>query len=95
LADESEEQMMGELADAIRQLEVGPFLLSMTSTLASLVYGKLEQGEVGQAKAGIDAIAALLPVMKGQVEDEILRGFERALADLQLAYAGAASGPSN
>jgi len=86
LADE-----LGELAEAIRKLEVGQFLLSMVSTLASLVYGKLEQGELGQAKAGIDAIAALLPVMKGQVDDEFLRGFERALADLQVAYAGASS----
>jgi len=82
---------MEDLAEAIRQLEVGQFLLSMVSTLASLVYGKLEQGELGQAKAGIDAIAALLPVMKGQVDDEFLRGFERALADLQVAYAGASS----
>lgn len=82
---------LGELAEAIRKLEVGQFLLSMVSTLASLVYGKLEQGELGQAKAGIDAIAALLPVMKGQVDDEFLRGFERALADLQVAYAGASS----
>ena len=82
---------MEELAAAIRQLEVGSFLVTMVSTLASVAFGKIEQKELGQAKAGIDAIAALLPVMKGQVEDELLRGFERALADLQVAYAGASS----
>ena len=87
----ADEPSFEELADSIRKLEVGQFLLSMVSTLTSVVYGKLEQGELAQAKVGIDAVAALLPVLKGQVDDEFLRGFERALADLQVAYAGAAS----
>ena len=82
---------MEDLAEAIRQLEVGQFLLSMVSTLASLAFGKLEQGELGQAKAAIDGIAALLPVMKGQVDDDLLGDLERALANLQVAYADASS----
>lgn len=82
---------MEELAEAMRQLEVGQFLLSMVSTLTALVYGKIEQGELAQAKTGIDAIAALIPVLKGQVDDEFQRGFERALADLQVAYVAASS----
>ncbi|HEY3921922.1 MAG TPA: hypothetical protein VGL76_07385 [Gaiellaceae bacterium] len=86
-----DEPSFEELADAIRKLEVGQFLLSMISTLTSVVYGKLEQGELAQAKVGIDALAALMPVLNGQVEDEFLHGFERALADLQVAYASASS----
>jgi hypothetical protein len=87
----ADEPSFEELAEAINKLEVGPFLLSMVSTLTSIVYGKLEQGELAQAKVGIDAVAALLPVLEGQVDDEFLRGFERALADLQVAYASASS----
>ena len=87
----ADEPSFEELADAINQLEVGQFLLSMVSTLTSVVYGKLEQGELPQAKVGIDAVAALLPLLKGQVDDEFLRGFERALSDLQVAYASASS----
>jgi hypothetical protein len=92
LADEeAREPTIEDLAEALRQIEVGQFLLSTVSTLASLAYGKIEQGELRQAKAAIDAIGALLPVLKEEVEDDLLRDFERALANLRLAYADAAA----
>ena len=80
---------------AIREIKVGQFLLTTVSTLASLAYGKLEQGELEQAKAAIEAIRALLPVLEGQVEAGMLRDFGQALANLQVAYADAASGASS
>ena len=80
-----------DLAEALRQIEVGQFLLSTVSTLASLAFGKIEQGELSQAKAAIDAIGALLPVVEAQVEDDLVRDFERALANLRVAYADAAA----
>jgi len=96
LADEERrEPTLDDLAEALRQIEVGQFLLSTVSTLASLAFGKLEQGELAQAKAAVDAIGALLPVLKGQVEEGLLRDFERALANLRVAYADAASGSSD
>jgi hypothetical protein len=92
LADEEpREPTIEDLAEALRQIEVGQFLLSTVSTLASLAYGKVEQGELKQAKAAIDAIGALLPVLKEEVEDDLLRDFERALANLRVAYADAAA----
>jgi hypothetical protein len=92
LADEEpREPTIEDLAEALRQIEVGQFLLSTVSTLASLAYGKVEQGELTQAKAAIDAIGALLPVLKDEVEDDLLRDFERALANLRVAYADAAA----
>jgi hypothetical protein len=92
LADEEpREPTIEDLAQALRQIEVGQFLLSTVSTLASLAYGKVEQGELTQAKAAIDAIGALLPVLKDEVEDDLLRDFERALANLRVAYADAAA----
>ena len=96
LADEERrEPTLDDLAEALRQIEVGQFLLSTVSTLASLAFGKLDQGELAQAKAAVDAIGALLPVLKGQVEEGLLRDFERALANLRVAYADAASGGSD
>jgi hypothetical protein len=83
---------MEDLAEAIRQIEVGQFILSSVSTLASLAFAKLDQGELEQAKTAIDAIQAILPVLEGQVDEALLRDFERALANLQVAYADAASG---
>jgi hypothetical protein len=88
---EQREPTIEDLAEALRQIEVGQFLLSTVSTLASLAYGKLEQGELAQAKAAVDAVGALLPVLHGQVDEALLRDFERALANLRVAYADAAS----
>jgi hypothetical protein len=89
--DEQREPTIEDLAEALRHIEVGQFLLSTVSTLASLAYGKLEQGELAQAKAAVDAIGAVLPVLQGQVDDALFRDFERALANLRVAYADAAS----
>ena len=89
--EERREPTIEDLAAALQQIEVGQFLLSTVSTLASLAYGKLEQGELTQAKTAIDAIGALLPVLKGEVEEALLGDFERALANLRIAYADTAS----
>ena len=88
---EGREPTIEDLAEALRQIEVGQFLLSTVSTLASLAYGKIEQGELHQAKVAIDAAGALLPVLKEEVEADLLRDFERALANLRVAYADAAA----
>jgi hypothetical protein len=96
LADEApRDPTLEDLAEALRQIEVGQFLLSTVSTLASLAFGKLEQGELAQAKAAVDAIGALLPVLKGHVDEGLLRDFEQALANLRVAYADAASAASD
>jgi len=89
--DEAREPTIEDLAEALRQIEVGQFLLSTVSTLASLAFGKLEQRELPQAKAAIDAIGVLLPVLHGQVDESLLGDFERALANLRVAYADAAT----
>ena len=95
LAEDEAQPSIDDLAEAIRQIEVGQFLLSSVSTLASLAFAKLEQGELGQAKTAVDAIQAILPVLKGDVDEALLRDFERALTSLQVAYADAASGASD
>jgi hypothetical protein len=90
-----QEPSLEDLAEAIRQIEVGQFLLTSVSTLASLAFAKIEQRELAQAKTAIDAIQAVLPLLRGQVDDGLLRDFERALTNLQLAYAGAAADPQD
>ncbi len=92
---EDQQPGLDELMQAIREIEVGQFLLTTVSTLASLAYGKLDQRELEQAKAAIEAIRALLPVLEGQVEGDLARDFGQALANLQVAYADAASGASS
>lgn len=77
------------IMDALRQAKVAELLLSTASTLASVAYGKLEAGDLSEAKAAIDAIGAILPQLAGQIDAGILRDFEQALANLRLAYVNA------
>ncbi len=81
--------MLEEMLETIRQAKVAPLLLSTVSTFASVAYGKLEMGELTEAKRAIDAIDVLLPLLKGEVDEAILRDFERSLANLKLGYADA------
>jgi hypothetical protein len=87
----TQEITVEELMAAMREIKIGAFLLQTLSTLASLAYGKLESGDLDEARAAIDAIGALVPVLEGRVEEPVRKDFERALANLRLAYASAAA----
>ena len=76
------------LADELAAFDVDQFLVAAASTLASLAFAKLEGGDLVQARKAIDALATLLPQIEGALKGEL----ERALANLQVAYATAASG---
>ena len=84
-----------DVAAQIRAIPVGSFLVSTVSTLASIAYGKLEAGQLDEARGAIDAIRALLPVLEGRIESELKRDFEQALANLQIAYADASAKASS
>ena len=75
------------LADELAAFDVDQFLVAAASTLASLAFAKLEGGDLVQARKAIDALATLLPQVEGALKGEL----ERALANLQVAYASAAS----
>jgi hypothetical protein len=80
-----------ELIAQLRAIQIEQFLLSNVSMLASLTYEKLDGGELGQAHLGIDALAALLPVLEGQIPAEAKRDLDAALTNLQVAYADRAA----
>ena len=85
----------GDPLEQIRELKLSQFLLSTAATLASLAFGKLETGELPEARLAIDAMSALVPLLQSQMEDETRRGLEQALANLKLAYADAVSAASS
>jgi hypothetical protein len=82
LADEA---AMEELIAQIRGMKVADFLLSNAVTLASIAFGKLDAGELDEARLGIDALAALVPLIAGDAR----RDLAQTLANLQLTYANA------
>ncbi len=87
LAETPSPEELEQLRDQLATFSVDQFVVSAASTLASIAYAKLEQGDLGQAKKGIDTLAALLPHV-----DEAVRGeLQLALTGLQVAFAEAAS----
>jgi hypothetical protein len=86
-AEPTEEQ----LAAALEQLQVSDLLVHSLSTISSLAYHRLaeEHRDLEQARLAIEALRALVPVLRGSVPDELTRDFEQVTASLQLAYADA------
>jgi len=85
-ADITPEQLVEELQKA----KVGDLLVHTCSLLGSLAFGKLapEVHDLEQARLAIDALQVLTPLIaEGQRRD-----VQAMVANLQLAYAGAASG---
>jgi hypothetical protein len=93
VADEERQEIAPEdLLEAIRKMKVSDLLLSTISTAAQLGYAKLEAGsrDLDQARLAIDSTKALLPLLEGAVDKELLGEFNQLVANLQLAYAKAA-----
>jgi hypothetical protein len=84
---EVDQDALEAMLETIRSAQVAPLILSTVSTFTSVAYGKLEMKDLPETKTAIDAIDALLPILRGKVEDGILRDFEQALTNLKLAYA--------
>ena len=75
------------LQEQLASFSVEQFLISAASTIASLAFAKLERGDLPQARQAIDALAALAPLLEG----ELVADLGAALTNLQVAYAEAAS----
>ena len=75
------------LQNQLASFSVEQFLISASSTIASLAYAKLEREDLPQAKKAIDALAALVPHLEGELAADL----GQALTRLQVAYVEAAS----
>ena len=92
MADE-EQVSAEELLQVLRDLKVSDLLVQTLSTVSSLAYHRLaeEHRDLEQARLAIEALRALVPVLAGSVPPELTRDFEQVTANLQRAYAQAAS----
>jgi hypothetical protein len=92
---EDERQLIEELQSELAKLKVSDLLLQTLYSVSSLAYHRInaESRDLDQARLGIDALRALVPVLEGSVPEEALRDFHQVLANLQLAYAAAAAEP--
>jgi Domain of unknown function (DUF1844) len=86
-----EEQLREQLEAELKKLRVADVLVQTVFTVSSLGYRRLgeEDRDLDQARLAIEALRALVPVLKDAVSDEVRRDFEQMVANMQLAYAKA------
>jgi len=90
----SDDELLKQLEEELKTLEVSDVLVQTLYTVSSLGYRRLsEEGrDLEQARLAIEALRALLPVLEGAAGAELVRDFKQVTANLQLAYADAAKG---
>jgi hypothetical protein len=79
--------------DELRKAKVSDLLVHTCSMLASLAFGKLapDVRDLEQARLAIDALKALAPLL----EEGPRRDIQQVVANLQLAFAEAATPPAS
>ena len=87
----SEQELIDQLETELKTLKVADVLVQTVFSISSLGYRRLgeEDRDLDQARLAIEAVRALLPVLKEAVPAEVTRDFEQMVANMQLAYAKA------
>jgi len=87
----AEEPTQEQIEEALGRIRIGDLLLQTVYTLSQLAYQRLgaQPPDLGQARLGIDALAALVPVL--DVPDQARRDLEQMVTNLKLSYAKAAT----
>ena len=87
----SEAEFAVRLEEELKRLKISDVLVQTLYTISSLGYHKLgtEHRDLPQARLAIESLRALLPVLKGETAEEVVRDFEQVVANMQLAYATA------
>ena len=93
-AQPSEEELIEQLQEELTRMKVSDVLVQTVFTVSSLGYRRLgeDDRDLDQAHLAIEALRAIVPVLKGTVPDQVTHDFEQMLANMQLAYAKAVVG---
>jgi hypothetical protein len=86
-------ELLEQVEEELRKLRVPDLLVQMLYTVSSLGYRKLsdQDRDLEQAKLAIETLRALLPVLEGAVDEDVVRDFRQVTSNLQLAFADASS----
>jgi hypothetical protein len=91
----SDEELRERVEEELKRIKVADVLLQACYTISSLGYGKMaappEERDLEQARLAIDALRALTAVLESAVPAEVSRDLGQVTANMQLAYAKAAS----
>ena len=89
----TQEELLAQLEEEFAKLKVADVLVQTVFTISSLGYRSLgeEHRDLDQAKLAIEALRVLVPVMKDSLPAEVTRDLDQLVANMQLAYAKAAT----
>jgi hypothetical protein len=87
------EEQLRELEEELRKIRIADVLLQTVVTVSSLGFQRLaaEDRDLDQARLAIEALRVLVPVLADTVPAETSRDLNQTVANLQLAYAKAAT----
>jgi hypothetical protein len=85
----TEEELADQLRKELERIMEIDLLVQTLYTVSSLGYHKLgaDTRDLPQARLAIEALRALLPVVRDEAPAEVVRDFEQVVANMQLAYA--------
>jgi hypothetical protein len=85
----TDEELADQFRKELERIKVIDLLVQTLYTVSSLGYHKLgaDTRDLPQARLAIDALRALLPVVRDEAPAEVVRDFEQVVANMQLAYA--------
>ena len=91
--DVSQEELLAQLEEEFAKLKVADVLVQTVFTISSLGYRSLgeEHRDLDQARLAIEALRALVPVIKDALPGDVTRDFDQLIANMQLAYAKVAT----
>lgn len=96
--EREQERLAAELAEELRRLRVEDVLVNTLLTISSIGYRRLgltddtrEDRDLEQSRLAIETMRALTTVIEQVVPAELVAEFTSSVANLQLAYAKAAS----
>lgn len=96
--EHEQERLAAELAEELRNLRVEDVLVNTLLTISSIGYRRLgltadtrEDRDLEQTRLAIETMRALAPVLEQVVPSELVADFSSSVANLQLAYAKAAT----
>ena len=95
---EEQERLAREVAEQLRKLRVEDVLIQSLITISSIGYQRLgstddtrESRDLEQTRLAIETLRAVTPILGQFVPAELIRDFDQSVANLQLAYAQAAT----
>jgi hypothetical protein len=91
--ESTQEELIQRLEAELKKLKVADVLVQTIFTVSSLGFAKLREDDrdLEQVKLAIESMRALVPSLEGAVPAEVIRDFNQMVANLQLAYAKAAT----